>query len=115
MMGLNNLKKVFWPAILVSLLSIAVIPSLFGYPSAESYSEGREEIAGQVSVSKIVSTLAIRNPDRKVLGKVAEKLSSMNRHDLRLIASLCDRIPADGITTGADIAFSLITAMIVLY
>jgi hypothetical protein len=38
----------------------------------------------------------------------------MNKQDIRLISSLCDRISADGGTVGADIAFSLITAMIVL-
>ncbi len=63
---------------------------------------------------KILSVLAIRSLGGKVLGKAAEKLSVMNDRDLRLISSLCDRISADRGTAGADIAFSLITAMIVL-
>jgi hypothetical protein len=38
----------------------------------------------------------------------------MNDRDLQLISSLCDRISADRGTAGADIAFLLITALIVL-
>jgi hypothetical protein len=107
-------KAVIWPALFACLLAIPSVPSSFGYQPAGAFNEGDMEIAGKSAISKIVSTLAIRNPGGKVLGKAAEKLSAMNSRDLRLIASLCDRISADGVTAGADIAFSLITAMIVL-
>jgi hypothetical protein len=116
MTGISFFKKaVFWPAALVCILSIASAPASFGYQPAGRFNSGYAEIRdGQDTVSKIVSVLAIRSPGAKVLDKAAEKLSAMNNRDLRLIASLCDRISADGGTAGADIAFSLITAMIVL-
>ena len=115
MTGSNFLKKAaFWPATLVCILSIASATASFGYQPRGVFNGGYKEIADKNTVSKIVSVLAIRSPGGKALGKAAEKLSAMNSHDLRLISSLCDRISADGGTAGADIAFSLMTAMIVL-
>jgi hypothetical protein len=106
MIGSNLLKKAMcWSLTLVCFLSIASATVSFG---------GYAEIADKKSISKIVSVLAIKSPDGKILGKAAEKLSAMSNRDLRLISSLCDRISADDGTAGADIAFSLITAMIVL-
>ncbi len=86
---------------------------VLGFQPTGTFSGEYTEIRGTGTV-KILSVLAIRSSDGKVLGKAAEKLSAMNDRDLRLIASLCDRITADRGTAGADIAFSLITAMIVL-
>lgn len=106
-------KATLMPIILACLVSIVSVPSSLGYQPAGAFNEG-SEIAGKNTLLKIVSTLAIRNPDRKVLDKATEKLSAMNDRDFRLIAALCNRIPADGVTAGADIAFSLITAMIIL-
>ena len=115
MTGSNFLKKAaFWPATLVCILSIAGATASFGYQPREVSNSGYTEIADKNAVSKILSVLAIRSPGGKALGKAAEKLSAMSNRDLRLISSLCDRISADGGTAGADIAFSLMTAMIVL-
>jgi hypothetical protein len=114
MQGTGFLRKaVFWPAVFVCILSTASTTVLFGYQPA-AYTVGHAEGSGRDSVAKILSVLAVRSSGGKVLGRAAEKLSVMNDRDLRLIASLCDRISADGGTAGADIAFSLITAMIVL-
>jgi hypothetical protein len=107
-------KAVSWPAVFVCVLSIGSATAVFGYQPAAASAIGNAEIRGKDSVSKILSVLALRSSGGKVLGRAAEKLSAMNDRDLRLIASLCDRISADGGTAGADIAFSLITAMIVL-
>jgi hypothetical protein len=115
MKGSNFLKKaVFRLAVLVCILSITSAAASFGYQPAGASNSGYAEIADKNAVSKIVSVLAIRSSDGKALGKAAEKLTAMSNRDLRLISSLCDRISADGGTAGADIAFSLMTAMIVL-
>ena len=109
-------KAVFWPAAFVCILSLVPIASAtssLGYRPAGAYTNGYAEIRG-TETAKILSVLALRSSGGKVLGRAAEKLSAMNDRDLQLIASLCDRISADGGTAGADIAFSLITAMIVL-
>ncbi len=110
-------KTVFWPAVflcILSLVSVASATASFGDRPAGAFTGGHAEIGGKDTVSKILSVLAIRSSDGKVIGKAAEKLSAMNGRDLRLISSLCDRISADVGAAGADIAFSLITAMIVL-
>ena len=114
MTGSRFLEKVkFWPVALVCILSIASATASFGYQPAGASTGGYPELRGTDTV-KILSVLAIRSSGEKVLGKAAEKLSAMNDRDLRLISSLCDRISADRGTAGADIAFSLVTAMIVL-
>jgi hypothetical protein len=115
MKGIGFFKRaVFWPVVAACILSIMSTTALFGYQPAGDFTTGYAEITCKDSVSKILSALAIRSSGGKVLGRAAEKLSTMNDRDLRLISSLCDRISADGGTAGADIAFSLITAMIVL-
>jgi hypothetical protein len=114
MMGRHFLKTAaFLPAALLWVLSIVSATASFGYQPAGVFNSGYAEIRSKDTV-KILSVLAIRSSDGKVLGKAAEKLSAMNDRDLRLISSLCERISADGGTAGADVAFSLITAMIVL-
>lgn len=74
----------------------------------------RAEFGGRKDISKIMSVLESRNPNRRVLEKAAGKVSDMNERNLRLMSSLCDRITADAGTPAADLAFSLLTALIVL-
>jgi len=107
-------KAVFWPATFVCILFIEGATTSFGYQPRGVFNSGYAEIADETAISKIMSVLVNRSPGGKALGKAAEKLSAMNTRDLRLISSLCDRISAHGGTAGADIAFSLMTAMIVL-
>ncbi len=66
------------------------------------------------SREKILAVLESKTRDGKVIEKAADKLRSVNKRELRLMASLCDRIAADNGTAGADIAFSLVSALIVL-
>ncbi len=68
----------------------------------------------QESRSKILSVLETRTGDEKILAKAAEKLRVLDGRELRLMASLSDRIAADSDSTGAAIAYSLMTALIVL-
>jgi hypothetical protein len=111
----NFLKKaVLWPAFFLCILSIEGVSVSFGYQPAGAIHSEHVEIIGPDAISKILSVLEIRSSDRKIIDKAAEKLSAMNQRDIQLISSLCDRISADGDTAGANIAFSLITAMIVL-
>jgi hypothetical protein len=115
MRGSNFRKKAaYWPLVFMCLLCIESTPASYGSQSAGVIGNGYREIAVRQTVSKILSILEIRSADGKALNKAAEKLSAMNDRELRLISSLCDRISADGDSAGADIAFSIITAMIVL-
>jgi len=63
---------------------------------------------------KVLSVLESRIGDRTVLERAADKLGIMEGRRLRILSSLCDRISADPGAVGADIAFSLMTVMIVL-
>jgi hypothetical protein len=73
----------------------------------------RAELSGR-DIPKIMSVLESRRVDKKVLEKAAGKMSDMNKRKLRLMSSLCDRISEDAGTPAADLAYSLLTALIVL-
>lgn len=63
---------------------------------------------------RILSVLEKRVEDGKLMEKAKEKLATMNGEDLRLIASLCERIEARGHDAGADIAFLMAAMLVVL-
>jgi hypothetical protein len=112
-------KAVYGVAVSLCILSIGSASVSLGYQPAGvihtgASNSGYREIMGPDTISKILSVLEIRSSDRKIIDKVGGKLSAMNKRDIQLISSLCDRITMDGATAGADIAFSLITAMIIL-
>jgi hypothetical protein len=52
--------------------------------------------------------------DQQLLGKTKEKLLSLSDRETRLIASLADRVTQGGNTTGSNVAFLLMTALITL-
>jgi hypothetical protein len=94
---------------------------LFGSASASlaAAPEGAA-LAGSVSSSsdivkmKILSVMESRTTDRSILDKAAGKLNAMEGRNLRILSKLSDRIAEDAGAAGADIAFSLMTMMIVL-
>lgn len=65
-------------------------------------------------VERILSVLESRIADHQLVEKAKDKLFRLSEDEIRLIASLCDRINNEGNTTGSDIAFSLVTALIIL-
>lgn len=62
---------------------------------------------------KVLLVLEARAEDGRLMEKAKQKLATLDEKDLRLMASLCDRIEARGNDAGADIAF-LMTAMLVV-
>lgn len=90
------------------------ISSVSGYQPADTAVTGFAQDSRSSRIAKIVSVLENRTPDRKILGKAMEKLLTIDEGQLRLISSLSERIANHSDTPGADIAFSLLTAMIVL-
>ena len=63
---------------------------------------------------KILSVLENRMGSQKSFEKVKDKLSNLSDGKTRLIASLSDLVVNEGNRAGADIAFLLLTALIVL-
>lgn len=64
--------------------------------------------------SKIMSVLENRIEDPSVLAKTEDKLRTMSDNEIKLAFSLCDRISTNQRTARDEIAFSLVTALIVL-
>ena len=107
-------KAALCSAALLGFLSTASATVAPGTQPAEILA-GRFAASGhRDAAAKILSVLAIRSAEVKALGKAADKLANMPDRDLQLLLSLCDRISADRGTAGAEIAFSLVTALIVL-
>lgn len=73
----------------------------------------RGHSAPSAEMVKILSMLEERADDERLIEKAKQKLATMKERDLRLMASLCDRIESRGNDAGADIAF-LMTAMLVV-
>ena len=63
---------------------------------------------------KILPVLEDKIGDRKLLEKSKEKIFTMNSRELHLVAALCEKISDEGQTVSSDIAFLLVTALIVL-
>jgi hypothetical protein len=61
-------------------------------------------------VSKILSVFENRIEDQQLLDRTRDKLLTLDQRQIRLIASLSDRVAKEGNTTGSDIAFLLMTA-----
>lgn len=98
----------------VLLLLLWNASGVFAAPTRITVETRRAEFSSRNDISKIMSVLESRKPNKRVLEKAAEKVSDMNERNLRLMSSLCDRITADAGTPAADLAFSLLTALIVL-
>jgi hypothetical protein len=109
---MNYSKAMVLPAV---LLCAFIFGSASASPAfAPAKAALSRPVGGGNDVVKILSVLESRTMDRATLDKAADKLSTMEERRLRILSSLCDRISEDSDTAGADIAFSLMTVLIVL-
>jgi hypothetical protein len=77
-------------------------------------SHARYKLIFSADVSKILSVFENRIEDPQLLERTKDKLLTLDQRQIRLIASLSDRVAKEGNTTGSDIAFLLMTALITL-
>jgi hypothetical protein len=77
------------------------------HPGSTAMADRRAETA------KILSALGHRVRDRVILRKTAHKLATLNDGQIRLIASLSERIAGGG-GLAADVALLLLTALLIL-
>ncbi len=84
-----------------------------GFQVADQNRNLRDSILVQSETSKIMSVLAHRIDDPKILAKTRDKLLTLRVEEIRLLASLCDRIPAGNRSARSDMVFSLVTTLIV--
>ena len=90
----------------------------FGAPAHGAETAQRQSISREpalkVEMLKILPVLEDKIGDRKLLEKSKETLFIMNSRELHLVASLCEKISDERQTVSSDIAFLLVTALIVL-
>lgn len=113
-----NLKKFMksiriWPFFLACMISIWNPTVVIGGIKEPEGSLFAHEIDRSVEILKILSVLEYKVGDQKLLEKAKDKLFTLSDGQTRLIAFLSDRIANENRTTGAEIAFLLITALIV--
>jgi hypothetical protein len=77
-------------------------------------SDHRSGLSSSADVSKILWVLENKIEDRQLLERTKDKLLTLDRRQIQLIASLSDRVADEGGTTGSEIAFLLMTALIAL-
>jgi hypothetical protein len=89
-----------------------------GSPAQAAETAQRQSIVREpalnVEMLKILPVLEGKIEDRKLLEKSKEKIFTMNIRELHLVAALCEKISDEGQTVSSDIAFLLVTALIVL-
>ena len=92
------------------------LPSTTIAASGKNASDPRTQylMGFSADVSKILSVFENRIEDRQLLERTKDKLLTLDQRQLRLIASLSERVAKEGNTAGSDIAFLLMTALITL-
>jgi len=101
----------------IFFLLCALLPA-FGTPahSAET-AQGQltiREPALNVEMLKILPVLEEKIGDKNLLKKSKEKIIAMDSRELHLVAALCEKISDERQTVSSDIAFLLVSALIVL-
>ena len=90
----------------------------YGAPAHAAATAQRQPIVREpalnVEMLKILPVLENKIESRKLLEKSKEKIFAMNGRELHLVAALCEKISDEGQTVSSDIAFLLVTALIVL-
>ena len=97
---------------------LCVLFPAYGAPAHAAETGQRQPVVREpalnVEMLKILPVLEGKIENRKLLERSKEKLFAMNSRELHLVASLCEKISDEGQTVSSDIAFLLVTALIVL-
>jgi hypothetical protein len=67
----------------------------------------------QNEIARIVQVLKKGTGNRQLADKAREKLGKLSPEDIRLIGNLCAQIKATGREPGADLAFAMVSALLV--
>ncbi len=78
------------------------------------HSDNQSVLASETNVVRILTALENKIEDQRLLEKTKDKLLTLSNGQTRLIASLSDRVTKEGDSTGASIAFLLMTVLITL-
>lgn len=81
---------------------------------ANSLHQMKDPLPREIGVLKIMSVLQTKLGDQRLAEAAKSKLLLLDDGRLRLMSRLCDRVLLDGDTAGSDVAFLLLTMLIVL-
>ncbi len=105
----------FAALVLFALLALGLgVPSLAASSAGPARVPKAERAAESVERHKVLVMIGARTTDERTLERMHEKLDVLSGRKLRLAAALCERMARDEGSAGADLAFSLVTALIVL-
>lgn len=113
----QTVKRTIWMCalLLLSLSPAGASPAAGRYGTAAPTLPRPDQAFGhRADLRQVLSVVEHRTKDGKVLERMRDKLSTLGDRELRLAASLCERISRNDDTARADIAFSIVTALIVL-
>jgi hypothetical protein len=111
----HHLFQIFLKCFFVITLSLTVHASAaLARGTAHVGAEDHMLPAPKGRTAEILSVIESRIEDRRVIEKVHEKLNSLTDSDLSLIGSLCSRIERENGSAGAELALSLVMALIAL-
>ena len=105
------ISTLLFPVFFVLLLTCA--SPAFGAATPQK-KPGVVKTAEKGELNKILPVLEDKIHDRKLLLKSKEKIYTMGKNKVRLVAALCEKISDEGENASSDIAFLLVTALIVL-
>jgi hypothetical protein len=88
--------------------------TMAGSPRNVPDSDSGYVLNSSTDMSKILLVFENRIDDQQLLERTRDKLLTLDDRQIRLIASLSDRIATEGNTTGSAVAFLLMTALITL-
>ena len=105
----------------ITIILLCQLAMSFWLPSAAvSAVPGTSSIAAPVvslnnkNISKILPVLENRVGDLRLRRKTIDKLATLSDEKIRLISSLCEKIAQNSSSAGSDIAFSLVSILIIL-
>lgn len=105
----------------ITIILLCQLAISFWLPSAAvSAVPGRSFIAAPVvslnnkNISKILPVLENRVGDLRLRRKAIDKLATLSDEKIQLISSLCEKIAQNNSSAGSDIAFSLVSILIIL-
>ena len=110
-------RQTMWMCALLvlSLLSAGSSPAAgLRAAAAPSLTMPEQTMEHRADLQQVLSVIEHRTKSEKVRERMREKISTLGERELHLAASLCERIARDDHSPRSNIAFSIVTAMIVL-
>jgi len=112
------MNKPLQSVVICFLSSLLIL--FFWNPAAQGKTNKKSSIDGEyeqthreTDVTKIMSVLEKKVADQRLLEKAKEKLSTLREPEFSLITALSKQITKEGDRPGVDIAFLLLTALII--